>query len=297
MTTGSEEVFDGPINAKGIKERTRIENNSDGTRSKIIQQIRVEEIEQKVLKRVLGRKGLAKFGWAISPDAEKTKVTTACALQMIEHPDDQMDKQEDSSNTKGMLTDFIARREERNRNREVGIETDDSNMIQEGGGNTGGKGLDNIFGGSAGDGKYRPPQREGMSMGGGNSSDSTDCTIKVSNLTTKADEDILRGLFSRFGRVTRVSLPRRDGKNGPSKGFAYIAFATRSEAERAFENLQGHGFGHLILRLEWAKDTQRQQSNPGGEDNSRRYRSGYGQALAQDTKEQVSYASNLTANR
>ena len=128
MTTGSEEVFDGPINAKGIKERTRIENNSDGTKSKIIQQIRVEEIEQKVLKRVLGRKGLTKFGWAISSEAEKTQVTTVCGLQMIEHPDDQMDKQEEGGNHKALLTDFIARQEERNRNREVGIETNDSSI-------------------------------------------------------------------------------------------------------------------------------------------------------------------------
>jgi len=52
------------------------------------------------------------------------------------------------------------------------------------------------------------------------------------------------------------------------------------------------------LKLEWAKPPSRDANAPpsgGGLD--RGFTSGYGQKLAQDTKEQVMYASNLTGNR
>ena len=53
------------------------------------------------------------------------------------------------------------------------------------------------------------------------------------------------------------------------------------------EALQGYGYDHLILKLEWAKPNN-------NKDMTTEFRSGYGKAVAQDTKEKVSYASNLT---
>jgi len=61
--------------------------------------------------------------------------------------------------------------------------------------------------------------------------------------------------------------------------------------------LQGHGFDHLILKIEWAKPSAPKPEGDGGGGLSSGFTSGYGKALAQDTKERVSYASNLTANR
>jgi hypothetical protein len=46
----------------------------------------------------------------------------------------------------------------------------------------------------------------------------------------------------------------------------------------------------LILKLEWAKPSAPKDAGT----EPTQFRSGYGQALAQDTKEKVSYASNLT---
>ena len=37
------------------------------------------------------------------------------------------------------------------------------------------------------------------------------------------------------------------------RGFAYIAFVRHQDAEDALNGLQGHGYDHLILKLEWAK--------------------------------------------
>jgi RNA recognition motif-containing protein len=100
--------------------------------------------------------------------------------------------------------------------------------------------------------------------------------------------------------VFRVSLPRVERKDDygniykEPRGFAYIAFTTRQDAEIAMDKLQGYGYDHLILKLEWAKPPSAEGGGGGGD--RPQFRSGYGEKLAQETKEQVSFASNLTGN-
>lgn len=84
-----------------------------------------------------------------------------------------------------------------------------------------------------------------------------------------AEEDDLRAIFDRFGRVTRVFLAK-DRETGRAKGFAFISFQERSDAAKACEKIDGcelspplsitvlksdpaDGYGHLILRVEFAK--------------------------------------------
>lgn len=59
-------------------------------------------------------------------------------------------------------------------------------------------------------------------------------------------------MFERFGRVTRVFLAK-DRETGRAKGFAFVSFADRSDAARACEKMEGVGYGHLILKVEFAK--------------------------------------------
>ncbi|CAN0338188.1 unnamed protein product [Ectocarpus sp. 13 AM-2016] len=77
-----------------------------------------------------------------------------------------------------------------------------------------------------------------------------------------------------------------------SRGFAFVSYYQKSDAESAMQALQGYGYDHLILKLEWAKPSLRDVATEGGLSGMRT--SGYGERLAQDTKQQVSYASNLT---
>lgn len=67
-----------------------------------------------------------------------------------------------------------------------------------------------------------------------------------------AEEQELRDLFERFGRVTRVFLAK-DRETGLAKGFAFVSFVDRSDAEKACSKMDGFGFKHLILRVEFAK--------------------------------------------
>lgn len=77
-------------------------------------------------------------------------------------------------------------------------------------------------------------------------------TLRVTNVSELAEEQDLRDMFERFGRVTRVFLAK-DRETGRSKGFAFVSYAERSDAAKACERMDGHGFGHLILRVEFAK--------------------------------------------
>ncbi|KAL8734437.1 MAG: hypothetical protein Q9181_003194 [Wetmoreana brouardii] len=108
-----------------------------------------------------------------------------------------------------------------------------------------------------GGGGYVPPHLRnkgavtGEKMGGKYERDDL-ATLRVTNVSEFAEENDLREIFERFGRVTRVFLAK-DRETGRAKGFAFISFADRSDAARACEKIDGYGYGHLILRVEFAK--------------------------------------------
>ena len=78
------------------------------------------------------------------------------------------------------------------------------------------------------------------------------------------------------------------------RGFAYIAFQRNEDAGKAIEALQGYGYDHLIIKLEWAKPTKPGDaaSGPGGNGLGGNFMSGYGTKLAQDTTQAVTYHSH-----
>ena len=76
----------------------------------------------------------------------------------------------------------------------------------------------------------------------------------TSQVSEMAEEQDLRDIFERFGRVTRVFLAK-DRETGRAKGFAFISFVDRADAAKACDKLDGYGYRHLILRVEFAKRT------------------------------------------
>ncbi|KAF2704274.1 eIF-3 RNA-binding subunit [Pleomassaria siparia CBS 279.74] len=107
---------------------------------------------------------------------------------------------------------------------------------------------------------YVPPHLRGRGgagekMGGKFERDDL-ATLRVTNVSEFAEEQDLREMFSRFGHVTRVFLAK-DRETGRAKGFAFISYADRSDAATAAEKMDGYGFGHLILRVEFAKEAKK----------------------------------------
>lgn len=96
--------------------------------------------------------------------------------------------------------------------------------------------------------------------------------LRITNLTTDATESDLSDLLGHFGRMTRVFIVK-DHVTRQSRGFAFVTFLKRKDAEMALETLNGHPYGYLILKVEWAKPRKQSQA----------HYSGYGKALPQTT--------------
>lgn len=78
-------------------------------------------------------------------------------------------------------------------------------------------------------------------------------TLKVSQLNSIVDEDMLRNeLLGRYGPLQRAIVVK-NRETGESRGFAYVTFATEGKAEEALNDLNGKGYHSLILHLEWSK--------------------------------------------
>jgi translation initiation factor 3 subunit G len=83
-------------------------------------------------------------------------------------------------------------------------------------------------------------------------------TLRVTNLSEEVTEADLAELISRFGHTQRIYLAR-DRQTGESRGFAFINFSMRQDAERCIEKLNGHGYANLILHVEWAKPREERE--------------------------------------
>ena len=68
--------------------------------------------------------------------------------------------------------------------------------------------------------------------------DIDNCTVYVENLAPDADHDVIRNIFTPYGDIVYVSIPKF--KSGRSKGFAFIEFKTPESVEkvlRGFTNV------------------------------------------------------------
>jgi translation initiation factor 3 subunit G len=77
-------------------------------------------------------------------------------------------------------------------------------------------------------------------------------TLRVTNISEDARESDIHALFRKFGQLTRVFVAK-DHDTGLCKGYAFVSFDRRDDAQKALEHLNGFGYDNLILRVEWAK--------------------------------------------
>ncbi|XP_020579447.1 eukaryotic translation initiation factor 3 subunit G-like [Phalaenopsis equestris] len=107
--------------------------------------------------------------------------------------------------------------------------------------------------GAAGKSTYVPPgmragaDRSGTEMRRRNDENS----VRVTNLSEDTREPDLHELFRTFGPVSRVYVAV-DQKTSVSRGFGFVNFVHREDAEKAINKLNGYGYDNLILRVEWA---------------------------------------------
>jgi len=85
--------------------------------------------------------------------------------------------------------------------------------------------------------------------------DKEESTLRITNLCEDVRDGDLEILLAPFGRRIKTFLARhKEGeKAGQSKGFAFVTFAERKDAEAALKKLHGHGYDNLILQVYWAQ--------------------------------------------
>ncbi|MCL5055771.1 MAG: RNA-binding protein [Firmicutes bacterium] len=77
--------------------------------------------------------------------------------------------------------------------------------------------------------------------------------IYVGNLSLDSTKEDLEQFFSSAGTVKEV-LIIQDRDTGRSKGFGFVTFATRQEANNAVETLNGHELQSRSLKVSMAKE-------------------------------------------
>jgi translation initiation factor 3 subunit G len=110
-------------------------------------------------------------------------------------------------------------------------------------------------------GKYVPPSMRGAAgsrgagesmRGAGNRDDLP--TLRVTNISEETQENDLRELFGVFGRVARVYVGR-DRETGAGKGFAFVSFEEKANAQKAIDKVHGRGYDNLILSVQWSRES------------------------------------------
>ena len=297
------------IDSKGIQVVTsyRINPSHAGQLLKTVTKVKVTVEKVKEPLAVAERRLWRKFGQAAIDEKEGVKTSTQSKDEiLLEDPNADTDLQEeDATATFGNLNAFWALQQKRQLMRKYEVSDRPEDAADGGAGWTQvgapGGGASGSGGGTSN--RYIPPSlRAGMAAaaaGGPGASSATGFqperrvddlnTIRVTNLSGNTTEADLQELFEKYGRISRVYLAK-DKETLQSRGFAFVSFVSKDDAARAMDELQGYGYDHLILKLEWARPNAPKDPASAGTE----FRSGYGKALAQDTKEKVSFASNLT---
>ena len=85
-----------------------------------------------------------------------------------------------------------------------------------------------------------PPDVEGMT------------SLKVDNLTYRTSPETLRRVFEKYGRVGDVYIPR-DRYTKESRGFAFVRFHDKRDAEDAMDAMDGAVLDGRELRVQMAR--------------------------------------------
>lgn len=105
-------------------------------------------------------------------------------------------------------------------------------------------------------GRYVPPGQRGGGAGESMFRSRDDLpTLRVTSLSVDAQDDDLRALFEPFGRLARANVVR-DRETRESKGFGFVSFESRKDAETALNKMNGYGYDSLILNVSWSRESE-----------------------------------------
>ena len=264
--------------ASGVRTIVEYGTNEKGQKVKITRKMRTVRKQVLMNKRVLERQQWPKFGDCAGVAAGPEPNVTYTSIEVINldlRPKKREEEKEESGLDKlaGSQASIVVCRNcgetghwtlkcpKRTEIKPFGEKMDD----EKGGG--GGDVRSGELGTGGGEkGKYVPmhmragASSKGESGGRGDIDDS--CSLRVTNLSEECTEADLSLLFRRFGHTQRIYLAK-DRQTGVSRGFAFVSYTNRHDAQQAINKLNGYGYDNLILHVEWAKprETRPEQEN------------------------------------
>jgi len=235
----------------GLKILTEYKFNSDDKKTKVVRTYKI--LKQIVPKSVARRKALPKFGDSAhdkpGPSPQTTMVSEDINMQFITNKEEEKSSENAIDSTKNIAKCRICNGDHwsvncpfKGTSMDAGklVETKPTTSTTEA---TGSK-----------PGKYIPPYMKENAKGALSGMRGRDDTtnIRISNLSESMVEADLEELVKKIGPHQKMYLAR-DRNTGLCKGFAYVTFKSRKDAATAIQLLNGHGYDHLILNVEWSK--------------------------------------------
>jgi translation initiation factor 3 subunit G len=255
--------------AKGIKTVTEYRRNEKGETVKIVTKTRFTKVEKKLYKSVEERRKWTRFGDAVNEQGsdsvtvqsnddipferarqqrstrdEKQQLSLQAAMQ-------QSDKNLVTENLKDLL---YKRRMQRQLAAARGEIAGPERPPEEDGGPPG-SGAGGALPAAGAKGGYVPPSlrnRAAGDVGDSMTRRREENSVRVTNLSEDTREEDLRELFSPFGPISRVYIAY-DRETHENRGFAFVNFHYREDAQKAINKLDGYGYDNLILRVDWAQ--------------------------------------------
>lgn len=261
----------------GLKIITEYGIDDDGRKFKVVRHYKIEK--RQVAKAIAQRKSWAKFGQSKEdkpgPNPATTIVSEDVSMQFITNKEDPDNKEDDplmklKSMQKGIVKCRICKEDHWTTQcpyKDTLLPVQEAlNKAEEkkagavppvGAAAAGPAGK----GGKEGSAYIAPALREGgnrrgETMAAGRRTDEG-CTVRVTNLSENARDSDLQELFGRIGEISRIFLSK-DKNTGQSRGFAFVSYKRKEDAERAIKTLNGFGYDHLILTVEWSKPSATQ---------------------------------------
>lgn len=246
----------------------------DGKTYKVTRKVKQTTVKSWTNQSILARKGMAKFGKPLLNEAGESRLIVRSEedvnielskkiTQQVTVKDDAEDKfYEESLDFAQNLTKEKKVWTDMNRARQ--LERDELAPREEGDKKEDSKEAaiapSAAAAGTGGPGKYLPPsirnaQKGGDGKGGGKGMDmqqQQEASLRITNLSEDCKEGDLQDLFAPIGRLQRVYLAK-DMSTGQSRGFAFVTYYTREDAQKAINKLNGHGYDNLILQVQFAK--------------------------------------------
>jgi hypothetical protein len=247
--------YETPVDENGIKYSYQFKTNEDGKKIRITRKIYVSKNVKKVNKRVEERRQRwKKFGRAAGVegiDMGSTYRGDEVYLVLGEHEKLERERQEQEKKDKKELEELYNSLIVEGRRPAMplgGPSAPWRPTLRPGSSTT----TTSPTGRTPTAGAYVPPHKSRPGGPDVTPDEENTTTLRITNLSDETTENDLMEMFRDYGSIARVYLVR-DKESNTSRGFAFVTFTNRSDAQRAMVAKNGTGWDHLILSIEWAR--------------------------------------------